>query len=215
MITRMQMKRGFPVLAIAGLLLAGGDVVRADSEEECEERAPVKHEDHLGTVRLLQSLSHSRHTLGDGIREAVRTQDEVAISAKFELDDNGKLSLSVYTAGKGLETDAEHNVLQELAGSPEDKAWKPEIEVFKDVEHVSRSSQQLTLMVLSPLSLKEILAKVQKDHPGTLLSITPRLEGRKAFFQVQVAVGDNVNAGGIDEYRYDLLTGKEVLVANK
>ena len=55
----------------------------------------------------------------------------------YEAVDKGKLSLSVYTAEKGLGVEPDHNVLKELAGSPEPGAWKPETEVFKDVEHVS------------------------------------------------------------------------------
>src|SRR5207249_387699 len=65
---------------------------------------------------LLKVLSNSKHSLADGIRQATKST-EVPISAKFELDDNGKLSLSVYTAENGLTTDAEHNVLKELSGS--------------------------------------------------------------------------------------------------
>src|SRR5881296_1175876 len=65
---------------------------------------------------LLKVLSNSKHSLADGIRQATKST-EVPISAKFELDDNGKLSLSVYTAEKGLTTDAEHNILKELSGN--------------------------------------------------------------------------------------------------
>src|SRR5262249_32248336 len=83
---------------------------------------------------VLQALSRSKHTLADGIKQAAKSPAE-AISAKFEMED-GKLSLSVYTVAKGLDADAEHNVLQELAGGPDADTWKPETEVFKDVEHV-------------------------------------------------------------------------------
>src|SRR5207245_6625453 len=71
---------------------------------------------------LLKVLSNSKHSLADGIRQVVKST-EVPISAKFELDDNGKLSLSVYTAENGLTTDAEHNVLTELSASPDAAAW--------------------------------------------------------------------------------------------
>ncbi len=49
---------------------------------------------------LLKVLSQSKHSLADGIRQTTKST-EVPISAKFELDNNGKLSLSVYTAEKG------------------------------------------------------------------------------------------------------------------
>jgi hypothetical protein len=150
---------------------------------------------------LLKALSQSKHALVDGIQQ-VSKASEVAISAKFEMED-GKLSLSVYTAEKGLGVAAEKNVLKEYAGDPSADAWKPEVEVFKDVEHVSRSAEQLTLMALSPVSLGDIARKAAKDHPGTLYSITPVLRDRKAVFAVLVADKDKSV-----ELAYDLMTGE-------
>src|SRR5580765_1458519 len=60
---------------------------------------------------LLKALPAAKHTLAEGIQK-VSKGSESAISAKFEVED-GKLSLSVYTAGKGLGVPAEKNVLQE------------------------------------------------------------------------------------------------------
>src|SRR5215207_5221998 len=113
--------------------------------------------------KLLPTLAKTKHSLAAGIKQGAEKSPEAAISAKFELDD-GKLSLSVYTVEKGLDADAEHNILKELAGSPEASEWKPKVEVFEDVPHVSRASQQLTLMSLSKLSLLDILAKAEKDQ---------------------------------------------------
>src|SRR5712691_6151173 len=95
---------------------------------------------------LVQALDKSKHTLLDGIRQASQGS-AAAISAKFELED-GKLSLSVYTAEKGLAVPAEKNVLQELSGTPEQDKWSPSVEVFKDVAHISRSAEQLALMAV-------------------------------------------------------------------
>src|SRR5262245_15607635 len=92
---------------------------------------------------LLQALPNSKRTLLEGIQQVCKAP-ETPISAKFEFE-HGKLSLSVYTAAKGLDVDAERNVLQEYAGSPEADAWKPAVEVFEDTGHVARSAQQLTL----------------------------------------------------------------------
>ena len=152
---------------------------------------------------LLKALPNSKHTLLEGIQQ-LGMAPEVPISAKFELED-GKLSLSVYTAGKGLAVDAEHNVLQEYAGSPEAAAWQPKVEVFKDVEHTARSSQQLTLMALAAASLSDVLKKVEKAQAGTAYSITPVLRGRKAQFVVLTAQN-----GRSVELVYDLLTGDAV-----
>src|SRR5213592_5130859 len=61
---------------------------------------------------VAQALGKSKLSLLAGIRQASQGSAK-AISAKFELED-GKLSLSVYTAEKGLAVPAEKNVLQEL-----------------------------------------------------------------------------------------------------
>ena len=124
----------------------------------------ARAEDSKDTQALLEALGKTRHTLLEGLREAAKG-GAVPISAKFELED-GKLSLSVYTAGKGLSVEPEKNVLQELSGSPESEKWTPNAEVFKDVEHVARSSEQLTLMALGKASLADIVARVQKNQSG-------------------------------------------------
>ena len=159
------------------------------------------HEDY---GKVLQVLSKSKHKLADGIRQAAKPS-ETPISAKFELDDNGQLSLSVYTAEKGLTSDAEHNVLKELSGSPEAAEWNPKAEVFKDVEHVARSAEQQTLMALSRFSLLDIIAKAEKQQPGTVFSITPMIRDRKPQFLALVA-----SQGKVVELTYDLMTGNAV-----
>jgi hypothetical protein len=140
---------------------------------------------------LAKSLSKSKHSLAEGVKQVSRAP-ETALSAKFEFDDAGKLSLSVYTAEKGLGVDAEHNVLKEYGGSPEQAAWKPEIEIFKDVPHVARASQQQTLMALSKLSLLDAIAMAEKEKGGQVLSITPIVEGHDAYFAVKTVSGDKV-----------------------
>ena len=147
---------------------------------------------------LLKALSNSKHSLADGIRRATKSA-EVPISAKFELDDNGKLSLSVYTAENELTTDAEHTVLKELSGSPEGAAWNPEVEVFKDPEHLKRAAEQQTLMALSQMSLLDVIAKAQKQQPGTVFSVTPVVVGHQPKFNVLVA-----NNGRVIALAYDL-----------
>ena len=163
---------------------------------------PAAAEEKEDYGKLLQALPMSKQTLAAGIKQAAAKAPEAAISAKFELED-GKLSLSVYTAEKGLGADAEHNVLKELAGSPAADQWKPEIEVFKDVPHVARASQQLALMSLTKLTLLDILEKAEKS--GTAFSITPVLRDRKAQFIVLVAA-----EGKVVELRYDLTTGERI-----
>lgn len=164
---------------------------------------PLLRADQAETAKLLAMLPASKQTLAQGIEQASAKAPEVAISAKFEVGDDGKLSLSVYTAEKGVAAGAEGNVLKELSGSPEAAKWTPETEVFKDVPHVSRASEQLTLMALSKFSLADILAKAKADQAGTIYAITPVLRERKPEFVVLVAAD-----GKSVELRYDLITGE-------
>lgn len=150
---------------------------------------------------LVAALAKSKLTLADGIRQITKTGD-LAISAKFEFDDNGKLSLSVYSAQKGLSVAPEENILQELAGDPEQSPWKPDIEVFKDVPHVARSSEQLTVLSLARLTLLDVINKVQEKHLGTVFSITPEIRQHKPVVIVLVA-----NNGKVTELTYNLLDG--------
>lgn len=151
---------------------------------------------------LLQDLPKARVSLGEGVRLAARPP-AVAISAKYELDGQGNLSLSVYTAGKGLGADAEHNLLQQWSGSPEVAAWKPEAETFKDPEHLARAAEQVTLWRLAHATLAEILARVG-SHGGFVFSVTPEVRGGKAELVVLVA-----REGRVLESIFDLATGAE------
>ena len=92
----------------------------------------AKAYDDEETTALLQVLNNSKVSMAEGVQQLTKG-GEAAISAKYELDDNKKLSLSVYTAEKGLGADPEHNVLKEFSGSPEKAPWAPEAEVFKDI----------------------------------------------------------------------------------
>jgi hypothetical protein len=133
---------------------------------------------------LVQALGKSKQTLLGGMRQA-RHDKAAVISAKFELE-NGKLSLSVYTAEKGLAVPAEENVLQELSGSPEQDKWMPQTEVFKDVPHVARSAEQLTLMALAHKSLPAVVAEVQKEKAVRVFSITPAVRNHRPVAVVLV-----------------------------
>ncbi len=153
---------------------------------------------------LLQALSKTQMTLAEGLKQ-VTQGTEVPISAKFELDDNQRISLSIYTAEKGLGMDSEHNILKELAGSPEKAPWMPEVEVFKDIPHVARASAHLTLTAIARHSLLAVVLRAEKEHPGKLFSIAPRVHKARAVFAVLIANGSNAS-----EYLYDALTGKQV-----
>src|SRR2546430_3359602 len=142
-------------------------------------------DDSKDTQALLEALGKSKLTVLDGVRQAGKG-GAVPISAKFELED-GKLSLSVYTAGKGLSVPPEHNVLQELSGSPEGEKWTPSVEVFKDVPHVARSAAQLTLIARGKNSLSDIIARAQKGPSGTVFSATPMIRDHTAVTEVLIS----------------------------
>jgi hypothetical protein len=154
-------------------------------------------------AKVLESLPQSKLTLSQGIQQAAAKAPEAAISAKFEIHD-GALALSVYTAEKGLNGDAEHNVLKELIGSPAGEKWTPEVEVFKDVPHVSRSAQQLALMSLTKLTLVDVIKKAEQDQPGKVFSIAPAIRDGKPIFVLLVAQGSKAT-----EMQYDLMTGNK------
>jgi hypothetical protein len=175
----MFMKRRSVLTLTVVLLMTTFGVMPAASAEDSKE-----------TQALLEALGKTKHTLLDGVRQSARG-GAVPISAKFELED-GKLSLSVYTAGKGLSVAPERNVLQELSGSPEQDKWEPQVEVFKDVPHVARSSAQLTLMALGKSSLADVIAQVQKMQSGTVFSVTPMIRNHKPVAEVLVADGGKV-----------------------
>jgi hypothetical protein len=152
------------------------------------ESRDARADDDADMKPLVQALGKSKLSLLQGVRQA---KDRGAvISAKFELED-GKLSLSVYTAEKGLSVPAEKNVLEELSGSPEDK-WDPKVEVFKDVEHVSRSAEQLAIVAMGRTPLADLIARVQKAHGGTVFSVKPVVKNHKPMAEVLVATKGKV-----------------------
>jgi len=166
--------------------------------------ATAKVYDDQETAALVRALSGSKISLLEGLRQ-VGKGDEAAISAKFEFDDNHKLSLSVYTAEKGLAVDAEHNVLKEFSGSPEATAWAPEAEVFKDIPHVARASEHLTLMSVSHFTLADIVAIAQKRHKGTVFSVTPAVIEKHPVAVVLIA-----DKSKVVELDIDMVTGQRV-----
>jgi len=183
------MKRFAQMLLIGIVALFAGSVFAAETYKAADFAA------------LLKELPKAKVSLADGVMQLSKAP-ETAISGKFELED-GKLSLSIYTAEKGLAVDAEHNVLKEYAGSPENAPWKAAAETFKDVEHVSRSSTQLTLMSMSKLSLLGIIRQAGKDQKGTVFSVNPKAADGKQIIEVLAA-----EQGKVVVLRYDVLTGK-------
>ncbi|MGQ0577488.1 MAG: PepSY domain-containing protein [Betaproteobacteria bacterium] len=192
-IVRQSLVARFAALA----LLASPIVVTAPA-------ATAKTNDEQETAALVQALSGSKVSLLEGLR-LVGKGEAAAISAKFEFDVNHKLSLSVYTAEKGVMVDAEHNVLKEFSGSPTTTAWAPQAEVFKDIPHVARASEHLTLMSVSHFTLADIVTMAQKRHKGAVFSVTPAVLGKHPVAVVLVA-----DKGKVVELDIDMVTGQRV-----
>ena len=182
-----------PILAVVTFLAIGLVIPMTWAGDDADQAA------------LVQALAKTKVSLADGLKQSTKGA-EVPISAKFELDDKKQLSLSVYTAEKGLAVDSEHNVLKELAGNPEQKPWAAEAEVFKDIPHVARASQHLTIAAVAKGTLVDVVTRAQKDHGGTVFSIAPAIHDRKPVFEVLIA-----NKGKVSEYRYDAITGAKVV----
>ncbi|MBI3272676.1 MAG: hypothetical protein HYZ53_27055 [Planctomycetes bacterium] len=174
-----------PGLSVASAVLACAGALRAGGGE--------------GNEALLKALPSAKVSLADGIQQAGAKAPEAVTSAKFEMDHEGKLSLSVYTSEKGFEVAAEENVLKELSGSPTGDKWTPEAEVFKDAEHLKRAATQHTVMSIAAVSLLDIVTKAAKEHPGTVFSAIPEVSKRKAVVVVLVA-----KDGKVTECAYDL-----------
>jgi hypothetical protein len=136
-------------------------------------------------------LGMSKLTLVEGIRQAAKSQG-APISAKFEFED-GKFWLSVYTAKAGMAADAEHNTLMELQGEANVPPWKPNVEVFADKEHLTRSAMQLTLMQQSKVDLAAVVEKAATTEKGTPYSAIPALKNGKPVVVVKFATPDGAS----------------------
>ena len=86
------------------LQLLGVAIVSAALALALPQSSFAKQYDDEETTALLQVLNNSKVGMAEGVRQLAKG-GEAAISAKYELDDNKKLSLSVYTAEKGLGAD--------------------------------------------------------------------------------------------------------------
>lgn len=146
---------------------------------------------------LLSMLPAARMSLDVGFDDAA--SDGYVISGKFELSEEGAgpISLSVYTARAGKETIPEENELVELAGDPTGSSWSPGAEVFEDFEHIARSSQQLTLMQTTSVSLASVARAA--SSLGTVYRVEPAVHQGRPVFRLLVA-----DDGGASEVRLGL-----------
>jgi hypothetical protein len=140
----------------------------------------------------LSVLKAAKISLADAVAQVEKTNGPV-IEAKFELGDDGKLSLSVYPVGKGLDMDSERNTFFEASGDPTTDAWTPSLEEFEipDAEHLTRSSRDLTIVQTASLKLSEAIDMVQQSMPdGTVFWAIPTIRDTRPGFGIYVYGAD-------------------------
>ena len=119
---------------------------------------------------ILALLKASKVSLLQGIDLAEKLSGP-ATSAKFEVGDDGKLALSVYTVPEGLAVEAEKATLTELSGDPTAQSVALNAEVFADKEHIARASVHLALAQLSNFSLRQVVERAQKLGSGIAIDV--------------------------------------------
>jgi len=120
----------------------------------------------------------SKIAMADGLAQAAQTGP--VIEAKFEPDDSGNLSLSIYPA-KSLDLDSERNVFQELSGDPTHAPWMTGLETFHDFEHLTRSSRDLTLRQLSSFGIEDVVHEVEEGGAKVYWAVPTIQEGRAGY----------------------------------
>jgi hypothetical protein len=149
--------------------------------------------------KLIDELPTSRVTI-DSALAAVKPP-AVPISAKFELDQRGQLSLSVYIASRGT-NDAGTKALEEVSGDPLGP-WSPKVETLKSSGDITDGVAQRRFMAKTSLTLEAIARRALADQPGVVFSVLPgRIDARDAF--VALVLGPNRQVATL---AYDLKTG--------
>lgn len=155
-------------------------------------------------AKIAALMNTAKMSLTEGIDYAEKTSG-AATSAKFEISDDGKLELSVYTIPEGLNVEAEKSQLTELSGLASEDLSKLKATVFTDKEHIARSAVHLTLRQLSKMSLKQIVEKAEKAVSGRAIDVrNPIVRNNKPVADV-VVVGKNQK---ISTVTIDLLSGQ-------
>ncbi len=136
----------------------------------------------------LRVLRQSRITMARALRQ-LEAQHGPAIEAKFELGDDGKLSLSVYPVSEPIAIDAQRQRFFELAGDPTAATFQPAREEFKapDEEHLTRAARDLTLVQTARTRLRTAVEAAERKVPGGFVYwAIPTLRDTRAGYGVYV-----------------------------
>jgi len=138
-------------------------------------------------------MRQSRIKMSQALSQVLQTYPQV-IEAKFELDGNGHLSLSIYPTSQGKSVDPEHQEFFELAGDPTVLPFAPSASKFDvpDEEHVTRSARDLTLVQTQRMSLLDAVQKAEyRISGGIVFWAIPTIRGTRAGYGVYVLAPDN------------------------
>jgi hypothetical protein len=133
---------------------------------------------------IIPLLGEAKMSLLEGIEFAEKVSG-VATSAKFEIADDGKLVLSVYTVPEGLDGEPEKATLSELSGVVTDSPFKYQVEVFADKAHIARAAVHMTLFQLSCLNLKDVIHRALSVKKGTVIDVrNPKVDAGRPVASV-------------------------------
>jgi len=125
-----------------------------------------------------RDVEKSAISMSQGLAQAAKTGP--VIEAKFEPDDSGNLSLSIYPV-TSLGLDSERNTFHELSGDPTTTPWMTGLETFHDFEHLTRSSRDLTLRQLSAFTIETVVQEVEESGAKVYWAIPTIQEGRAGY----------------------------------
>jgi hypothetical protein len=133
-------------------------------------------------AKAVPLLGTAKVTLVRGIKQVQARYGRV-IEAKFELDDSGALSLSIYPA-KG------YDVFKEVSGPAAASPWKPSAEVIKAREDVVNSVFDLTILQQSSFGLATAVQRALAQQPGIAYWAIPTLRGRQPVIGIYIRSSD-------------------------
>lgn len=134
-------------------------------------------------AKAVPLLSQAKVSLLQGIKQTQAKYGRV-IEAKFELDDSGALSLSVYAAPKG------YDVFDEVSGSPTSAPWKPSSEVIKEREDLVNSAFDLTIVQEGGVGLAAAVRRALAQQPGIAYWAVPTLHGKQPSIGIYIRSSD-------------------------
>ena len=169
------------------LLLLSGGTARAEDAD-------------VADPYLVKSLPHATVTLARAL--SMIKPPATALSAKFEVGDRGRLSLSIYVAAYGVR-DANRGSLEEVSGDPLAAQWSPSTETLRNAFDVSEATTQRRLLAKTKLTLLKIARMAQDERPGRVISVIPTVVAGK-FECIVLMLGANSQLATM---AYDLKTG--------